>query len=369
METIKDKQTGKAISYREKVYINNKAHISPTFRRKTDAVSWKAKILAERNTLSAQGISFDPSMTFDKFSQIWLDSKRSENLAQRSLDSYRSTISVHLAPFFKNKLLSKITQADGLQFRQHLTTNTELCNNRINFVLRILKQIFNDALRWDYVIKSPLKNLNFLKLPDRPLSYWNHPQIELFLSANQDNEYIDLFELALNTGLRKGEILGLCWDKVDFNRSFIEISRTVDRYGIKDKTKTGKIRHISLNRRATEILSKRHENRIHPSLVFTESNGEPIKENHLNDRIFKKAVIRAEVPMIRLHDLRTSFASNFVMGGGDIFVLSKILGHSSVEMTAKKYAHLSPQHLLGQAEVFSTGKLSEKPTLKVLAQI
>lgn len=367
METIKDKKTGKPISYREKVYINRKAHISPTFRRKTDAVAWKAKILAERNTLSAQGIAFDPSMTFEKFADIWLDSKKSENLAQRSIDSYQSTITKHLDPFFKGKLLTKVTQADGLQFRQHLTTNTKLCNNRINFVLRVLKQIFNDAVKWDYVIKSPVKNLNFLKLPDRALSYWNHPQIELFLSANQGNEYLDLFELALNTGLRKGEILGLCWDKVDFDRSFIEISRTVDRYGLKDKTKTGKIRHISLNKRAKEILSKRHETRIHPSLVFTELNGEPIKENHLNDRIFKKAVIKAKVPMIRLHDLRTSYASNFVMGGGDIFVLSKILGHSSVEMTAKKYAHLSPQHLLGQAEVFSTENLSGRPNLKVLA--
>ncbi len=369
METIKDKVTGKTISYREKVYINNKAHISTTFKRKMDAIAWKAKIVSERNTLSAQGISFDPSMTFEKFAQIWIDSKKSENLAQRSLDSYRSTLSKHLVPFFKTRLLSKITQTDGIQFRQHLSINTKLGSNRINFVLRVLKQIFNDALKWDYVMKGPVKNLNFIKLPDRALSYWRHPQIEQFLSANQDNEYIDLFELALNTGLRKGEILGLCWDKVDFNRSSIEISRTVDRYGLKNQTKTGKIRHVSLNRRTIEILSNRYSNRKHPSLVFTQSNGEPIKENHLNDRIFKKLVLKANVPMIRLHDLRTSYASNFVMAGGDIFVLAKILGHSSVEMTAKKYAHLSEQHMRGQAEVFSTGNLNNRTALKVLAQI
>ena len=94
-----------------------------------------------------------------------------------------------------------------------------------------------------------------------------------------------------------------------------------------------------------EVLEELCRNKKHPSFVFTYKKGHPIDAHHLSERHFHKAVKKAGVPMIRFHDLRTTYASNFVMAGGDIFALSKLLGHTSVEMTAKKYAALHPRFM------------------------
>ena len=130
----------------------------------------------------------------------------------------------------------------------------------------------------------------------------------------------------------------------------IEIARIHDSFRLKNTTKTGLIRHIPINSAAFEVLAKLFRNKTHSKLVFSRENGQPLNTNHISNRPFKKAVERAGVRKIRFHDLRTTYASNFVMSGGDIFALSKLLGHTSVEMTAKKYAALHPRFMKEVAE-------------------
>ena len=98
------------------------------------------------------------------------------------------------------------------------------------------------------------------------------------------------------------------------------------------------------------MLEGLSQDRKHERLVFTHEDGTSVHPNHLSDRHFPKAIKKAEVSKIRFHDLRTTYASNFVMAGGDIFTLSRLLGHTSVEMTAKKYAALHPSFMRGAAE-------------------
>ncbi len=99
-----------------------------------------------------------------------------------------------------------------------------------------------------------------------------------------------------------------------------------------------------MNGPALKILKQLSDNKIHDRYVFAEKNGNLIDLTHIG-RAFQKAFERADVPKIRFHDLRTTYASNFVMAGGDIFALSRLLGHASVEMTAKKYAALHPNFI------------------------
>ena len=82
-------------------------------------------------------------------------------------------------------------------------------------------------------------------------------------------------------------------------------------------------------------------------------NGEEFNIRHISDRLFKKDIERAGVKRIRFHDLRTTYACNFMMSGGNIYDLSKILGHSSVDMTTKKYAFLSADYLQQASEIIS----------------
>lgn len=158
--------------------------------------------------------------------------------------------------------------------------------------------------------------------------------------------------VALNTGLRLGEICGLCWDRVNFESGSITISRTLTREGIKNTTKTHKARHIPMNTTTRAVLLKRFKSKT-TKLVFHTPDGNSIPYDHFTQRDFKKAQKHAQMEnMIRFHDLRHTYASHFVMSGGDIYVLQKLLGHSNIE-TTMIYAHLDERFLREASEIIN----------------
>ncbi|MEK6626508.1 MAG: site-specific integrase, partial [Bdellovibrionota bacterium] len=173
---------------------------------------------------------------------------------------------------------------------------------------------------------------------------------------------------AVNTGMRRGEIAGLCWDKVSFHTGLIEIARLRDRNGLGDRTKTFKSRRfIPMNAVARNHLLALKES-TRSNLVATDESGEAFDVNHVYrdlTRFLKLAEIKEHY---RFHDLRHTFASHFMMNGGNIYDLQKILGHSSLEMT-QRYAHLAPEHLIKASNVVSFGGkvVAQKLALQNLA--
>ena len=347
MEKIRNKD-GRTVSYREKVYVNGKA-VTKTFKRKSDASNWKKNIHAESQRKEALGIGHVKSVGFETFTVEWMEMKGHQGLARKTLEEYGRTIARDFIPILKNLPLEKITEAHGRKIIKKIVMRG-LCAKTVNDIMAILKQILNDAIKLDYLFRSPLMGIKKAKVKPRSLSYWMPEEIKQFLTANRYDPLYPLFVVALNTGMRRGELVGLCWDKVNLAERRIEIARIVDRYGLKDTTKTGSIRHIPLNGSALKALEELSRNRAHERFVFSHRDGSLIDANHLSDRQFKRAMARAGVRRIRFHDLRATYASNFVMAGGDIFALSKLLGHTSVEMTAKKYAALHPSFMKGAVE-------------------
>ena len=121
--------------------------------------------------------------------------------------------------------------------------------------------------------------------------------------------------------------------------------------GSQETTKTGQIRHVPINKSAFEALKRLRDEKRSLDYVLVDRSGRAPDIQHVCDRLFKNAIERGGVKTIRFHDLRATFAANFMMKGGNIYTLSKILGHSSVDMTAKKYAHLHPQYLKEASEI------------------
>ena len=221
-----------------------------------------------------------------------------------------------------------------------------VCAERINKNLVVFSQMLNDAVKLNYLVRNPLTGMKKVTVQPKSISFWMPEQAQDFLAATKEGPFHFVYALALNTGMRKGELLGLCWDKVNLVERRIEISRIrTAGEGLKDTTKTREIRHLPLNDVAFKILSELAQNKRHQHFVFAYEDGTLPSVNHVAGRSFKKALEVAEVPKIRFHDLRTTYASNFVMAGGDIFALSKLLGHSKVEMTASRYAALHPRFM------------------------
>ena len=210
--------------------------------------------------------------------------------------------------------------------------------------------MFKKAVEWELIDESPFSKGGslFIKENNQRLRYLTEEEIPALLDAcatkvikfpnskthvkqmtRKDEHYLyDIVECALNSGMRKGEILSLKWSQV--RNGFIYLR----------KTKTSNPRQIPIND-DLEALFKRVRQRqgLKSQYVFI-YEGKPIASLKNG---FKAALERAGIEDFTFHDLRHTFASHFVTRGGDLKALQEILGHTTLTMTMK-YAHLSPAH-------------------------
>lgn len=138
--------------------------------------------------------------------------------------------------------------------------------------------------------------------------------------------------LAMNTGMRRGELFDLTWRDINFGARILTVNGTV--------AKSGKTRHIPLNKEAYDILEKWYQQRGENHLVFFGKNGE--RFNHIK-KSWGNLLADAGIQHFRFHDLRHHFASKLVMAGVDLNTVRELLGHADIQMTLR-YAHLAPEH-------------------------
>lgn len=138
--------------------------------------------------------------------------------------------------------------------------------------------------------------------------------------------------LAMNTGLRRGELFALTWENVDLR------GRTLTVEGKTAKSK--KTRHVPLNDEALDILKQWKKQAGDTGLVFPNADGEPLDNIQT---AWENLLKKAKVTGFRFHDLRHHFASKLVMAGVDLNTVRELLGHADIKMTLR-YAHLSQEH-------------------------
>ena len=355
---IRTKRDGTKV-YREKIYINSKQIKSPSFTRLSDVKQWKARVLTERSQTWATGLNYNPSIKFGDFSKKWLDEKVRVRNSPRTYDVYNSAIEIYLKPLLQDIPIGQVSHNHVNSLINQLKGKGR-ANKTTNKIINILKTILNDAVKWNYLAKSPLFAFKDLKENPKRFTYWTTTEIAQFLRSNLNNELYPLYVTVLNTGLRLGEALGLCWDRVNLPQSQIEITRTVTRYGLQETTKTHEKRILPINDAVRGVLLSLTKKQRNKQFVFATKDGLPLDYEHLSRKYFKKAQKDAGITnSIRFHDLRHTYASQFMMYGGDIFTLQKLLGHKSMDMTMK-YAHLSPKYLSEAANVVCfKGQLEE----------
>lgn len=359
MEVIKRKDGER---YRDKVYIDGKPKVSPCFRRKSDCKNWKRNQILERDRLRALGISQIPEISIKDFSLIFLRNKTV--LSKRTYKSYNDVIKNYIVKYFGKRLLSSIRLQDGENLKLELIKDARLSVTRINNIVRYFKIFMNEAVKANFLHKSPFLQLKLIPSQNKELNYWLPHEIKKFLDSVKDNHFYELYLVALTLGLRKGEILGLMWDCINLDKRSITIKRAMTENGLEEYVKGKKIRYLPLNDSMLIVFQKLRNKAKRLDFVFTNQNGGKICYHHFTDREFNKSVRKAGVKKIRFHELRTTFASNFMMNGGDVFVLSKWLGHSSVTITESSYAHLHNSYLEKQKDIVNFD--SNSNSLKVV---
>lgn len=223
----------------------------------------------------------------------------------------------------------------------------------VNKNISLLKAMINKAVDWDMTVESTLKKVRkvkALKENNKRLRYLSKEEIPLLIE-NCDKHLRPIVITALNTGMRKSEVLGLRWDMVDLKNGFILL----------DKTKNNARREIPINETLRETLSGIIRRLDVPYIFINPSEDKPYKDVKNS---FRAALRRSGINNFHFHDLRHTFASHMVMSGVDITTIKELLGHKSLTMTLR-YAHLAPGHKKMAVETLDRA-LQETSTSRLL---
>jgi len=238
-----------------------------------------------------------------------------------------------LKQFFGNKPLNQIAVPDVLKYLNEVKerTGASTANRHHN----IIRAVFNRAIEWEkFNGVNPAAKVKQFRVENARTRFLEKEAVPLLLAAC-DAELQPIVVCALMTGMRKGEILNLRWEDVDFQNGIVHVL----------ETKSGEPREIPISAKLAEVLTAIR-------------NGDGGKIFHISARALNsrlsKALKLAGIDNFRFHDLRHTFASHFIMWTNDLPATQKLLGHHSSRMT-QRYAHLSQGHLKAEMQLFDAG--------------
>jgi integrase len=227
----------------------------------------------------------------------------------------------------------------------------------VRYILLILRNSLNKAVRWGLIARNVATLVDPPRVAHREVRVLSPEETLRLLDASRGEAIEGLIVLAVSTGLRLGEALGLQWKDIDLARRQLRISKSLQRISgqgqVLSETKTRRGRR-SLVLPATTVealLTHRTQQSAwrraagsswtHQDFVFTSGGGQPMDQRNVL-RAFRRVLRRAKLPRMRFHDLRHSCASLLLAQHTDPRVIMETLGHSNISVTMNMYAHVMP---------------------------
>ena len=320
----------------------------PNGKRKTKYAKTQKEVkewlLALRNQLR-EGFVAEKDIRLNSFLDLYFKDVASHNLRDKTLQSYRYIIENHIKPELGYYKLTQITPPIIQKFySQKLQT---LSGRTVQYIHSILHKSFNQAERWYLVPRNVFDLVDPPKREHKELNVWNSTQVKHFLKTCEGNKFYPLFALAIATGMRESEILGLYWEDIDFINSKIKIQRSVQYIIgkgmiITDLKSRSSQRSVNVAKFAMDALRTQFDNSENKTgLVFITRKNTPISPRHIV-RHFKALIKKANLPDIRFHDLRHTAATLMLLAGIHPKVVQEMLGHSNISITLGIYSHVLP---------------------------
>lgn len=306
----------------------------------------------------------EQNITVSSWNKTWMEEYKMPSVKKGTIRIYQQNFKKYIAPELGKKKMKDI-RPEHIQ-RLYNKLSKQIQPNTLIGVAQVLSGMFRQAEKNGIIKKNPV--------PLASLPRANDEDERRVLSKEEQNVFLkyckelpsgDLFEMALSTGMRSGELRGLQWKDVDFTNRIIHVTGTLanmeGRYFIDTpKTRTSK-RDIPMLDNVYEILKQRRKEQNEyrlvlgmkwqplpdlEGLVFTMPNGRPISQRTLSDRMDKVSrEMQKEFPdyeRITPHALRHTFATRCIENGMPPQVLKTILGHSKLGMTMDLYSHVLP---------------------------
>lgn len=337
--------------------------------------------LTEKIAASNRGLPIPSAQgSLAAYLKYWLDAVAVHQLRENTHTRYTAVARLYLIPGLGKRKLAKLTAKDIRTWLNQLRTTCQCCTRGLDtardeplccaagkccskrlspltlaYIHSVLKSALEHAVREEEIPRNVARNVRTGTPRPRRFEPLTADEAREFLAAANGDRLQPLFELALHTGLRKGELLGLRWEDLDLAGGTASIRRTLQRTNsggltaLPTKTKSSE-RRIALPTPCLRSLEQ-HRDRQRKEreaagtdwkdsgYIFTRLDGAPIEGSTLT-RHFNTLLRQARLRRIRFHDLRHSAATLLLEQGVELVVIKELLGHAHIGVTATVYAHV-----------------------------
>jgi len=371
--------------YVVRVYLGGGNYKSKSFDKLKDAQAYERQLNNFKRNTFDKTVSDKTilSVVFERYIDFLSQTKKDSTVR-----NYKSNFNKWISPILGSLAIGSINQVTLNRFVQQLRLK-HASEYIVSYSLIVTNEILNFASNnvEKYINVNPMDNFQRNALPYNPtesIKYWSKDEVQKVLAASLGSPYYSLFVVMINTGMRISEALALKESDIDFKTGVIRLTSQFTIYSPKTNEpkfkastlcltslKNYQARTIPLNKMATQFLkreielnegshfifSNRHER---DSLVVLKRGPKPtlIETSVISKRVINNFITKissiAEVSDIGPHGLRHTFAAHFLMNGGDIYTLSRILGHKSINSTMI-YSHLSESFLKSAMSIVEFG--------------
>lgn len=301
----------------------------------------------------------DSKITVGEWLNTWLYDYKKNTVKQKTFEGYETLVRVHLIPAFSKIQLKKLT-VDHVQKFINAKVKDGLSSRTIRYINTLLHGALKQAVNNGLLVRNVSEAVVLPERKQKERKFLTADEQNRLINSLKDEQQGFILLFALSTGLRRGELLALRWSNYDTEKRYISIKENLSRLKGEDgkshltfttpKTASSK-RTIPLLPDISKMLNEhRHAQTVKRfkagqlwednDLIFCTDFGKPIEPRNLH-RVLERACDNANISCINIHALRHAFATRALENGIPLKVVSDILGHSSISMTADIYSHVS----------------------------
>lgn len=322
------------------------------YKRKKDA----EKALSDIISKIENGQYFEAkNITLKEYLDHWLETYAKVNVAPRTYTRY-TEFANNISSYIGTIKLDKLKPALIQKYYSTLIEEGRLSKSTILKIHRMLHLALKHAVNWQVIPYNPTDAVTPPR-PEKPeMKVWDIDTANRFLKEIKDTVMYIPVMLALQTGMRQGEICALKWENVNFRTGFISVVNTMQRINgqltLKQPKTAKSIRSIALLDTTVSELKKHWKKQAELRLLFGQDyndngfvccweDGRPLDPNYVSKK-FNKLVRELDFPIIRFHDLRHTHATLLLEQGVNPKIVSERLGHSQIGITLDTYSHVLP---------------------------
>lgn len=300
-----------------------------------------------------------------EYLHLWLETDR-PRLRERTWDRYEQYVRLHIVPALGKTSLVRLSP-QHLQRLYSDRLESGLSPTTVHHLHATIHKALRQAVRWNLVARNVADLVDPPRIVTHEMATLSPAQARAFLAAAEGDRLEALYVLAITTGMRQGELLGLRWRDVDLDGGSVQIrgsmQATSEGLRIAAPKTPGSRRHVLVSEQPREALRKHRVRQAAErlrmgeawednDLVFANQVGRPIPAGNLLRRSFEPLLRRAGLPRMRFHDLRHTSATLLLGEGIHPKIVSEMLGHTRISTTLDLYSHVTPTMQREAADAF-----------------